>query len=160
MGKSELAQDDRFETVSSRLEEGHNAELHEILSKWVSAKTTVEIEYLADIHRFPAQRVCNAEDHYTDEHLRHRGAVWEYEDPLYGTLVEYGPGPKLSESPGRHKWFTKPVGFHNDHVCRNVLNLREEEIQQLKDEEVVGAWMDRIGAKPPDDWNGEDGVFF
>ncbi len=160
MGQSELAQEERFETGSSRLEEGHNAELHEILSKWAAAKTTAEIEDLADIHRFPAQRVCNAEDHYADEHLRHRGAVWEYEDPLYGTLVEYGPGPKLSESPGRHKWFTKPVGFHNEHVCRNVLNLQEEELQQLKEEEVVGAWMDRIGAKPPDDWNGEDGVFF
>ena len=96
----------------------------------------------------------------TYEHLRTRGAVWEYEDPLYGTLVEYGPGPKLSESPGRHKWYTKPVGFHNDHVCRNVLNLQQEEIQQLKEEKVIGAWMDRIGAKPPDDWNGEDGVFF
>lgn len=160
MGKAELAQSDRFETVSSRLEEDHNVELHGILSKWASAKTTAEIEDLADIHCFPAQRICNAEDHYGDEHLRNRGAVWEYEDPLYGTLVEYGPGPKLSESPGRHRWFTKPVGFHNEHVCRNVLNLRQEDIQQLKEEEVIGAWMDRIGAKPPDDWNGEDGVFF
>lgn len=160
MGKAELAQSDRFETVSSRLEEDHNVELHGILSKWASAKTTAEIEDLADIHRFPAQRICNAEDHYGDEHLRNRGAVWEYEDPLYGTLVEYGPGPKLSESPGRHRWFAKPVGFHNEHVCRNVLNLRQEDIQQLKEEEVIGAWMDRIGAKPPDDWNGEDGVFF
>ena len=160
MGKAELAQDDRFETVYSRLEEDHNVELHGILSKWTSAKSTAEIEDLADINRFPAQRVCNAEDHYGDEHLRNRGAVWEYEDPLYGTLVEYGPGPKLSESPGRHRWFTKPVGFHNEHVCRNVLNLGQEDIQQLKEEEVIGAWMDRIGAKPPDDWNGEDGVFF
>jgi hypothetical protein len=51
------------------------------------------------------------------------------------------------------------VGFHNEHICRNLLNLSEDEMEQLSKEEVIGAWMDRIGAKPPEDWNGEDGVF-
>ena len=160
MAKPELADDDRFQTISARLEEAHNLELHGLLSEWAANKTAAEIEELGIKHRFSANRVCNAEDHYSDEHLRHRGAVWEYEDPLYGKLVEYGPGPKLSESPGRHKWYTRPVGFHNEHICRSVLGLSEDEIQQLEQEQVIGTWMDRIGAKPPDDWNGEDGVIF
>jgi crotonobetainyl-CoA:carnitine CoA-transferase CaiB-like acyl-CoA transferase len=160
MGKSELAADDRFQSMQARLEESHNVELHGMLSQWTSAKKTAEVEELAETHGFPANRVCNAADHYSDAHLRHRGAVWEYEDPLYGKLVEYGPGPKLSESPGRHKWYTRPVGFHNEHICRSLLGLTEDEMQQLEEEQVIGTWMDRIGAKPPDGWNGEDGVIF
>jgi crotonobetainyl-CoA:carnitine CoA-transferase CaiB-like acyl-CoA transferase len=146
--------------MSARLEETHNVELHGIISKWASGKTAAEIEELGNKHRFPANRVCSAKDHYSDEHLRERGAVWEYEDPIYGRLVEYGPGPKLSESPGRHKWYTRPVGFHNEHICRSLLGLTKDEIQQLEQEQVIGAWTDRIGAKPPDDWDGEDGVIF
>ena len=160
MGKSELVADDRFQVMSARLEDDHNVELHRIVSQWTLAKIAAEIEELAETHGFSANRVCSAEDHYSDEHLRHRGAVWEYEDPLYGKLVEYGPGPKLSESPGRHRWYTRPVGFDNEHICRTVLGLSEDEIRQLEEEQVIGTWMDRIGAKPPDDWNGEDGVIF
>jgi crotonobetainyl-CoA:carnitine CoA-transferase CaiB-like acyl-CoA transferase len=159
IGKAELTQDDRFKTMAARLQDDHNVELYGLLSEWALSKTKGDIEELADRYQFAANRVCNAQDHYADEHLRQRGAVWEFEDPLYGTLVEYGPGPKLSESPGRHKWYTRPVGFHNEHICRNLLNLSEDEMEQLGKEEVIGAWMDRIGAKPPEDWNGEDGVF-
>jgi len=160
MGKAELLEDDRFKTLAARLEEDHNEALHGIISKWALSRTKGEIEDLADRYGFPAHGVNSAKDHYSDEHLRQRGAVWEFEDPVYGKLVEYGPGPKLSESPGRHRWYTRPVGFHNDHVCRNLLNISEREMEQLKEKQVIGAWMNRIGAKPPDDWNGEDGVFF
>ncbi len=160
MGKAELFEDNRFKTLAARLKEDHNEELHAIISEWALSKTKGEIEDLADRYGFPAHGVNNAQDHYSDEHLRQRGAVWEFEDPVYGKLVEYGPGPKLSESPGRHRWYTRPVGFHNDHVCRNLLNISEEEMEQLKEKQVIGGWLDRIGAKPPDDWNGEDGVFF
>jgi crotonobetainyl-CoA:carnitine CoA-transferase CaiB-like acyl-CoA transferase len=102
--------------------------------------------------------VSNAEDHYCDEHLRHRGAVWELDDPLYGKAVEYGPGPKLSSSPGRMKWIAKPVGFHNDYVFKNLLGLGASEIEELTNRKIIGAWDDRIGARPPDDWNGKDGL--
>lgn len=160
MDKVEVAEDARFETVSARVKDNNNELLHRILAEWALAKTKDEIEELADKHGFAAHRVSNAQDHYNDPQLRERGAVWEYEDPLYGKLVEYGPGPKLSESPGRHKWYTRPVGFHNEHICRNLLALSQDEIVELRDEQVIGNWEDRIGAKPPDDWNGEDGVFF
>jgi crotonobetainyl-CoA:carnitine CoA-transferase CaiB-like acyl-CoA transferase len=160
LGKPEIAQDERFRSMTSRLEERNNLELDRIISDWASARGTEELEHLADKYHFPAHRVSNARDHYRDIHLRHRGAVWEYEDPLYGNLVEYGPGPKLSESPGRHKWYTRPVGFHNGHICRNLLALSQDEIEKLQDEQVIGKWEDRVGAKPPDDWNGQDGVFF
>jgi crotonobetainyl-CoA:carnitine CoA-transferase CaiB-like acyl-CoA transferase len=160
MGKTELAVEDRFKDIPARIKEENNKALYGIISEWALTKTNGEIEGLAEEYGFPAHRVSNAQDHYHDEHLRQRGAVWEFDDPLYGKIVEYGPGPKLSESPGRMKWFTRPIGFHNEHIFREVLNLSEDEMQQLQKEQVIGKWMDRVGAKPPDDWNGEDGVIF
>jgi crotonobetainyl-CoA:carnitine CoA-transferase CaiB-like acyl-CoA transferase len=160
MGKSELSQDERFMTAPARLEEDHNQVLHEIIAAWALTITVDEIQRLAEQHHFPAHRVCNAQDHYQDEHLRARGAVCEFEDPLYGKVVEYGPGPKLSQSPGRMRWIAKPVGFHNEHILRNLAGLSEEELKELKEKKVIGAWDDRIGAKPPEDWDGEEGAFF
>lgn len=159
MDKMEFTEDASFKTVSARVAENNNKLLHKVLAAWALEKTTGEIEELADKHGFPAHKVCNARDHYNDPHLRERGAVWEYEDSLYGKLVEYGPGPKLSESPGRHRWYTRPVGFHNEHLCKNLLALGEDEIKELEDERVLGKWEDRLGAKPPDDWKGQDGNF-
>jgi hypothetical protein len=31
-------------------------------------------------------------------------------------------------------------------------------MKQLLEKRVIGAWADRVGAKPPDHWNGRDGV--
>jgi crotonobetainyl-CoA:carnitine CoA-transferase CaiB-like acyl-CoA transferase len=159
MDRPGLALDLRFVTLAARLQDEHNRALYEVIAEWALNKTVQKIETLADRHEFAAHRVSNARDHYQDEHLRHRNAVCEFDDPLYGRVVEYGPGPKLSGSPGRMRWIAKPVGFHNDYVFKNLLGLSTDEIEDLTDKGVVGTWDDRIGAKPPDDWNGRDGVF-
>jgi crotonobetainyl-CoA:carnitine CoA-transferase CaiB-like acyl-CoA transferase len=158
MNRTELAADPRFNTVSARLVGENNVALYRLVATWAASINAAEIEKLADTRGFAAHRVVNARDHYHDEHLRHRGAVCEFEDPLYGKVVEYGPGPKLSASPGRMRWIAKPVGFHNSHVFRTLLNLKDDQMQQLAEKQVIGTWVDRIGAKPPDDWNGRDGV--
>ena len=158
MNRMELAADPRFNTVAARLGEENNVALYKTVAEWAASKKGGEIEELAGIHGFAAHRVVNARDHYHDEHLRQRGAVCEFEDPLYGKVVEYGPGPKLSESPGRMRWIAKPVGFHNSHVFRTLLNLTEERMKHLLEKRVIGAWADRVGAKPPDHWNGRDGI--
>ncbi len=160
MGEPALADDARYRTLAARVEEENNKALCDRISDWTSGLTVSQVEDAAERYGFAAHRVCNASDHYRDEHLKARGAVWSFEDPLYGHVVEYGPGPKLSESPGRMRWISKPVGFHNDHVFRNLLGLGAEEIKILEEKKVVGRWDERIGANPPDDWDGRKGLFF
>jgi len=67
-------------------------------------------------------------------------------------MVEQGPAPKLSATPGRIRWAARPVGWHNEHVFRAVLGLSPSEMQALEAQGVVGRWADRVGAKPPDDF--------
>jgi crotonobetainyl-CoA:carnitine CoA-transferase CaiB-like acyl-CoA transferase len=160
MDRADLAADPRFARHTARLSEENNLALCAHVADWTSTLSPEEVEALADLHGFAAHRVSSARDHHGDPHLRHRGAVQEFEDPLYGKVVEYGPGPKLSASPGRMKGIAKPVGFHNDHVFRNLLNLSVDEIRELQGKRVIGTWDDRPGAKPPADWDGTKGVFF
>ncbi len=154
INRPEMAREMRFATFESRVGEENAKALHGILSSWALSNTMDEIEKLAEVHGFAAHRVSTSQDHYHDEHLKRRGTVWNFEDPLYGDAVEYGPGPKLSASPGRMRWMAKPVGFHNDYVFTDLLGLSAEKIRELEEKKVIGRWDDRVGAKPPDGWNG------
>jgi crotonobetainyl-CoA:carnitine CoA-transferase CaiB-like acyl-CoA transferase len=155
MGREDLATDPRFATRTDRATEQHADELDQHIADWVRELTRAEVEAAARRHAFAASGVATAKDHYEDPHLRARGSVWEMEDPVYGTMVEHGPAPKLSETPARYKWAAKPAGFHNEYVLRRLLGLSSEKIKELERQGVIGKWADRRGPKPPDGWSGE-----
>jgi crotonobetainyl-CoA:carnitine CoA-transferase CaiB-like acyl-CoA transferase len=160
MGQEKLAKDRRFATLKARLTDEHNVALNKIIASWAATKAVKELDALGQQFGFAAAPVQHARDHHEDLHLRTRGAVWQFEDPVYGDLVEYGPAPKLSKSPGRIKWAARPVGFHNQYVFRKLLGLTSKKIQALEEEKVIGKWADRVGAKPPDDWKPGQGEIF
>ena len=152
MGRDDLLADPRFATRAARAEESHAEALDRQIGAWLRGMTRVEVEAVGRKHRFAAAAVATAKDHYEDPHLRERGSVWEMEDPMYGNMVEHGPAPKLSETPLRHKWAAKPVGFHNEYVLGRILGLSPDQIEELERQKVIGTWADRQGPKPPDDW--------
>jgi crotonobetainyl-CoA:carnitine CoA-transferase CaiB-like acyl-CoA transferase len=150
MGTGTLADDARYATLAARLEPAHGEAIRRHVAAWAADLGRADIEAFAEKHGFAAARVATARDRYEDPHLRARGAVWDYEDGLYGDMVEQGPAPKLSATPGRIRWAARPVGWHNEHVFRTVLGLSPSEIQALAAQGVIGRWAERVGAKPPD----------
>jgi len=159
MGLPELATDERFASTSARLQDGHAEELLGLIAGWAAGREAAEVEELASRHGFAAARVASGADHYTDPHWRARGTIREFEDQLLGSVVEYGPAPKMAATPPRLKWTAKPVGFDNDDVFTRVLGLPVARLRELEATGVIGRWADRPGAKPPDAWRGE-GQFF
>lgn len=149
MGTPALADDRQFATLAARLEPSAAEAILARARAWAGDLGRADLEALGEKHGFAAARVASAADRYDDPHLRARGAVWEYEDPLYGPMVEQGPAPKLSATPGRIRWAARPVGWHNEQVLRTILGLAPSEIQALESQGVVGRWADRMGAKPP-----------
>ena len=160
MGREDLLADPRFATQLERVKEAHAEVLDREIGAWARQMTRAQVEVAARKHRFAAAAVATARDHYEDEHLRARGSVWEMEDPVYGTMVEHGPAPKLSETPMRYKWAAKPVGFHNEYVLSRLLGLSADQIKELEQQGVIGKWADRKGPKPPDDWVPSQGEIF
>ncbi len=159
MGRPELADDPRFETIQARLRPEANAELCRVVAAWAAGRPRAEIEALAVEHGFAAAPVLDAAAIHADPHFRHRRAVFPLDDPVYGPIADSGPAPKLSATPGRHKWTARPVGFHNDDVFTRLLGLTREELRALEAKKVIGRWADRAGARPPDGWAGEGSVF-
>lgn len=155
MGREDLAVDPRFATRADRAKSPHADALDRYIGEWVRGKTRVEVEAAARLHGFGAAAVATAKDHAEDLHLRARGSVWEMDDPVYGTMREHGPAPKLSGTPARYKWAAKPVGFHNEYVLGRLLGLTPDQIKGLQGKGVIGKWADRRGPKPPDGWAGE-----
>jgi crotonobetainyl-CoA:carnitine CoA-transferase CaiB-like acyl-CoA transferase len=158
MGEPGLADDARFATLAARQRPENMKPLLDRIRAWAGKQARAEVEAAAARHGFAAARVATAKDKYDDDHLRARGSVWEYDDPLYGKMVEQGPAPKLSDTPARIKWSAKPVGWHNQEVLTRLLGLSPSEIRRLEERKVVGQWADRPGAKPPAEWDGRTRV--
>ncbi len=143
------------EDLVDRSQEATGETLDGVIAAWTRPRKRAEVERLARQHGFSAAAVATAKDHYEDPHLRARGSAWEMEDPVYGSMVEHGPAPKLSRTPARYKWAAKPVGFHNEYVLGRLLGLGPEKLKELEQQGVIGKWADRRGPKPPDGWKGE-----
>ena len=154
MGDEGLARDPRYATLGARQRPEHMSTLLDRIRGWAGKLARAEVEAAAARHGFAATRVATAKDKHDDDHLRARGSVWEYEDPLYGKMVEQGPAAKLSETPARIKWAAKPVGWHNHDVLTRLLGLSPGRIRALEGNKVIGQWADRPGAKPPAEWDG------
>jgi crotonobetainyl-CoA:carnitine CoA-transferase CaiB-like acyl-CoA transferase len=154
LGRPGLANEARFRAAATRREPAHAEALGRIVAAWCEGRSREAVVEAAGRHGFAAAVVAHGGDHYHDPHFRARRSVWELDDPVYGRVVDYGPAPKLSATPARHKWVGKPVGWHNRHVLKGILGLSEAEIADLERRGIVGQWADRRGAKPPDDWVG------
>jgi crotonobetainyl-CoA:carnitine CoA-transferase CaiB-like acyl-CoA transferase len=121
----------------------------ERVGAFCSSRRVDEVVRLAEESGFSAAPVRGGKEHYRDAHLRDRGTVCSVDDPLYGRVDEYGPAPKLSESPGRVKGCAKPVGWHNERVFGDLLGMTAGEMASLARKKVIGKWADIPGARPP-----------
>jgi crotonobetainyl-CoA:carnitine CoA-transferase CaiB-like acyl-CoA transferase len=119
------------------------------VAEYCASRRVDEVVRLAEEAGFSAAPVRGGKEHYHDPHLRARGTVCSVDDPLYGRVDEYGPAPKLSESPGRVKWSAKPVGWHNERVFGDLLGMTSGEVEALTRKKVIGTWADIPGARPP-----------
>jgi crotonobetainyl-CoA:carnitine CoA-transferase CaiB-like acyl-CoA transferase len=150
---------EKYPDPLARLPEENAVELLGQVAAWAAARRVEEVEALASRHGFAASRVLEAKDVYHSAHYRERGAVQEYEDPLYGTMVQQCYPPVMSETPGRLKWSCRPLGFDNGYVLKKVLGLPEEEVKRLRDEGVVFQWNPNVPSQcPPPGWDGKRGV--
>jgi crotonobetainyl-CoA:carnitine CoA-transferase CaiB-like acyl-CoA transferase len=147
MGRPDLVT--RYADTFERLKEENAKELYEIAARWAGCETLEGLMELAKKHHFA---VAAVEDDYEityDEWRRERGSVIEFHDDMYGKLMIPGPSAMLSKTPGRIKWLSRPLGYHNRYILKTMLGYSDEEIKQLEKERVIGNWDDRPGIKPP-----------
>jgi len=157
MGKTDLCK--KYPDPIQRLKDENAREILDRITQWTRKKRVREVEKLGDKYGFAASRVLSAKDAYHSPHLRERGAIQEYDDPLYGRMVQQCYPPRLSETPGRLKWSSRPLGFDNGYVFTKILGLPPEEVRKLEAEKVIFKWNPQIPSHcPPGEWDGISGV--
>lgn len=168
MGKTELAKDKRFKETLERLKPENIEELNRIVEEWVKSKTEKEIIELAKKHGFPASRVMDDWQIVNDEWRRERGSVVEVKDEIYGKGIFPLSPVIFHKTPGKIKWLTRPIGYHNRYILKKLLGLSKKEIEKLEKEGVIGYWDNKVGLRPPPyydiekdpifNYNGEEGA--
>lgn len=149
MGRTKLADDPRYKDTLNRLKPGPAGELTELVGDWAAEVDLEKIIALAVEHGFPASPVLNDMQICHDQWRRHRGNIIEFEDVMYGKMAIQTPTTKLSGTPSRIKWLTRPLGYHNRYVFKKYLGLSESRISELEKSRAVGYWDYRVGQRPP-----------
>ena len=79
----------------------------------------------------------NAEELFSDPHLKEREFITEVEHPVLGKQVVLNPPWKFSETPPRIKKASPLLGEHNDYVFGQLLGMSDDEIARLKEEQII-----------------------
>jgi CoA:oxalate CoA-transferase len=148
-----------FADPLERLKDKNARELLKVITEWCQTKRIAEIEDLGSEYGFAASRVLTASDAYYSQHYRERGAIQEYEDAIYGDMVQHCYPPRLSETPSRLKWGCRPLAFDNEYIFTTILDMSVSEIKKLEERGVIFKWKPSVPSQgPPPDWDGKKGV--
>jgi len=134
IGKPELAKDPRFATMEARKQ--NEAELDQIIQEWTRQRDRdwmVQELSRAGLAAAPSR---DWRDLYADPHLRARNAFVDIDHPEIGKLELVGMPWKLSESEIDLRR-APLLGEHNDYVFRDLLNLSQDEIDDLREKGVI-----------------------
>ena len=119
----------RFATMAGRIKNS-NA-LDALVAEWTRQQTPERVMSLLQGAGVPAGVVSNAEDLSNDLQLNHYNFYRQLNHPYMGNLNFYHPPAiKLSRAEAE---FRAPalLGEHTLEICRNILGLSSEEIEDL-----------------------------
>ncbi|ABL88430.1 L-carnitine dehydratase/bile acid-inducible protein F [Pyrobaculum islandicum DSM 4184] len=139
---------------------GDRWKVYEILQKWISQKTLVEILEIGKRLKVPIQPVMTDFDVLNDPWRWERGSIVKIRDRLYGEIVVPGPVVKIAGVNLNVRWVARPVGYHNKLVLRKWLGIKAEEVDKLVEHGVLGYWDGQIGNMPPPGWKAEEDPVF
>jgi crotonobetainyl-CoA:carnitine CoA-transferase CaiB-like acyl-CoA transferase len=135
MNREDLLTDKKYQKYSARMR--NQDELYKLIGDWVKSKTTEKVMEILEKERVPCEKVNNIADLASDPHMLEREAVLEFNDYEYGKILIPGIVPKLKNFPGSVRFLGAQLGEYNQEVYQEFLGLTTEEINKLKEREVI-----------------------
>lgn len=108
-----------------------------IVKDWVASLDYKDMKEIADKEGVPVSLIYSIEDIFNDPHYQAREDIIEMPHPDFGAIKMPGITPKFSETPGEVKWIGPEIGSHNDEVFKEILGMSDEEIDSLKDKNII-----------------------
>jgi benzylsuccinate CoA-transferase BbsF subunit len=129
IGKSDLAADQKFDTLQHR-KENENA-LDAVIEAWTIDRSPEDVMTLLQAAGIPAGTVENAADLFDDPQLRARGLFWPMEHSEMGMFTHLGSSMVLSKTPAQASTPSPCMGEHNEYVLTKILGKTDEEFVEL-----------------------------
>ncbi len=150
---------EKYADPVARLKDENAKEILQAIDEWARTKRVGEVEEMGSKYGFAASGVLDTKDVYYSEHCRARGSIQEFDDEVYGPMVEPCYPPRLSATPSRLKWSSRPLGFDNEYVFTKILGMKLSQVRQLEKEGVLFKWNSEVPSQcPPEDWDGKRGI--
>jgi crotonobetainyl-CoA:carnitine CoA-transferase CaiB-like acyl-CoA transferase len=134
IGQPDLPKDPRF-TPRPNLHRNHEA-IHEVLREWVQTVTLHDCQRILDEYGVPASKVYSTADIVADPHFAARDQVLHVDSVEWGSLLQPGIVPRLTETPGSVRHRAPKLGEHNDEIFA-ALGLTAEEMAAYRAQGVI-----------------------
>jgi benzylsuccinate CoA-transferase BbsF subunit len=135
LGNPPWAEDERFATLSGRL--NNNEELERQVAGWAKEHTAEEVMSRLQANGVAAGVVQDASDLVGNPQLRARDFFIEIDHPEEGkTLADASP-VKLSHTPARYHRAAPTPGQDNNYVYRQLLGMSQAEVVELRENGVI-----------------------
>jgi crotonobetainyl-CoA:carnitine CoA-transferase CaiB-like acyl-CoA transferase len=76
--------------------------------------------------------VCSPQEAMNDTNWLDRGIFTPVKDPVYGELVVAQAQHKMTETPVRTKWVSRPVGYDNEYIYLKYMGFEPSTLDKLK----------------------------
>jgi formyl-CoA transferase len=134
MGRPDLRTDERFATPPARAKNG--AALTAEIERWTGGREKREVMQAFAGRGIVCGAVLNTAEVLADPHLRERETIFDLEHPTRGRFSVIGCPVRLSDSPVAAR--RAPLkGEHTEDVLQNLAGYTREEIQQLRQKQVI-----------------------
>ena len=136
IGNPPWARDPKFATLLGRKE--NEDELDALVQGWTEERSPEEVMMLMQRAGVPAGVAQDAEDILIhDPHLKARGYYVYLDHPEAGHTAYDGVPFRLSATPGEPRLPAPGLGEHTEFVCKEILQMVDEEFDELLVEGVV-----------------------
>lgn len=134
IGREDLLEDERFATPHSRFE--NKDELDKAILDWTSQHTKQEAMMILGNADVPAGALLDVSDITNDPIYQESGMIVEVEHEQLGKIKVPGFAPRMSANHIEYEVSPK-LGESNHEVYCGMLGLSEEQLNRLKEEEVI-----------------------
>ena len=131
-GRPQLLEDDRFQSVSNRME--HFKEMFDVIRASVSEGTTAEWIAKLDAEQVPCTHVNSLQDLFTDPQVKCNELILETEHPHAGLMRSPRPAARFTEQAVGERCPAPMLGQHNEEI---LAELNIEDIDRLRQQGVI-----------------------
>lgn len=133
--KSQLIDDERFSDYESR--KANWEALDDIISSWTAGQDKYDTVRRLQSVGVPAGPVHNAKTLFEDPHIQERSCFVPIEHPAMGLDYAVGAPWRFSETPAAPSVRAPILGEHTVQVLKNLLGMKDAEIDELAEKKVI-----------------------